>query len=70
MTEYGDLNQNTDPVAGPAVVTEHVEGKVVLKRRLGLASCISFIVGIVIGTGIFVSPKVRNTIILYEKHRQ
>ncbi|XP_071495322.1 cystine/glutamate transporter-like [Diadema antillarum] len=31
--------------------------KVVLKRSLGLTSCIGFVIGIVIGTGIFISPK-------------
>ncbi|XP_041457241.1 cystine/glutamate transporter-like [Lytechinus variegatus] len=50
----GDPDKDVDQI--PAAERPGGE-KVVLKRTLGLASCISFIIGIVIGTGIFVSPK-------------
>lgn len=31
--------------------------KVVLARSLGLKECVSMVMGIIIGTGIFISPK-------------
>jgi len=33
-------------------------GKVELQKSLGLFNCISLLIGLVIGTGIFISPKV------------
>lgn len=32
-------------------------GKVELKRNLGLSNCVSLLIGLIIGTGIFISPK-------------
>lgn len=32
--------------------------KVELKRNLGLGNCVSLLIGLIIGTGIFISPKV------------
>ena len=36
--------------------------KVELKRNLGLGNCVSLLIGLIIGTGIFISPKVIQVI--------
>lgn len=33
-------------------------GKIELQKNLNLSNCISIIVGIIVGSGIFISPKV------------
>ena len=37
--------------------SHHAEENVALKRQIGLAGCVAFVVGTVIGSGIFISPK-------------
>ncbi|CAF1527116.1 unnamed protein product [Adineta ricciae] len=48
-----ELIQNTDSNVGNVPYNE----KIALKRHLGLFSAVTFIIGTIIGTGIFISPK-------------